>query len=457
MQNKPAQTFVLVAMVVAILIYMHFLPQISVAGNELRPVNLLSDVIPKQEKDAQEDEAPMVPPAASLAAGKQENQNARPMKNTPQPAGTFLIEDYSGGAQGGMERFYHALRNSRSLNRPVRIAYFGDSFVEGDILTCDLREMLQDRFGGMGAGWVDCGHTSNSNRGTAKVTSNGMVSYAVMNRSTFNKNLQGISERYFVPSRSAWVNISGTSFRKHIAQGERSEIYFKTRSPLTLTASLNGGKEETFRMEGSGKVQSAMVKGNIKKVKWAVNDAKEGIYFYGATIEGDHGITLDNFSMRGSSGITLKGIPDNTLADFAEIRPYDLIILHFGLNVASSKNTKAYYEHYKKQMVNVVNKMKRSFPHAAFLVISISDKDERTQSGINTMRGLETLVAYQNMVAAETHTAFFNLYKAMGGKNSMKAMAESQPPKANRDYTHINYRGGKFLAKKIYDAIMAGY
>lgn len=32
----------------------------------------------------------------------------------------------------------------------MRIAFFGDSFVEGDILTADLREKLQLAYGGGG-------------------------------------------------------------------------------------------------------------------------------------------------------------------------------------------------------------------------------------------------------------------------------------------------------------------
>ena len=32
------------------------------------------------------------------------------------------------------------------MKRPVRIAYFGDSFIEADIFTADLREMLQQEF-----------------------------------------------------------------------------------------------------------------------------------------------------------------------------------------------------------------------------------------------------------------------------------------------------------------------
>ena len=40
------------------------------------------------------------------------------------------------------------------MKRPVRIAYFGDSFIEADIFTADLRERFQSEFGGCGVGYV---------------------------------------------------------------------------------------------------------------------------------------------------------------------------------------------------------------------------------------------------------------------------------------------------------------
>ncbi len=54
----------------------------------------------------------------------------------------------------GMTRFYQALDQLAKAPRPVRIAYFGDSFIEADILTADLREMLQQKYGGCGVGFV---------------------------------------------------------------------------------------------------------------------------------------------------------------------------------------------------------------------------------------------------------------------------------------------------------------
>ena len=57
---------------------------------------------------------------------------------------TSKIIDYGAGTPSGMGSFYAALNNSG--NKPVRIAVFGDSFIEADILTVNLREMFQKKY-----------------------------------------------------------------------------------------------------------------------------------------------------------------------------------------------------------------------------------------------------------------------------------------------------------------------
>ncbi|PKL81788.1 MAG: hypothetical protein CVV24_13420, partial [Ignavibacteriae bacterium HGW-Ignavibacteriae-3] len=48
--------------------------------------------------------------------------------------------------------FFDALKNSKS--KTVRIAHYGDSAIEGDLITADLRESFQSKFGGNGVGWL---------------------------------------------------------------------------------------------------------------------------------------------------------------------------------------------------------------------------------------------------------------------------------------------------------------
>ena len=59
------------------------------------------------------------------------------------------LEDFS--VNGAIAAFCDTLIEA---DRPIRIAVLGDSFIEGDILTADLRERLQAAFGGRGTGFA---------------------------------------------------------------------------------------------------------------------------------------------------------------------------------------------------------------------------------------------------------------------------------------------------------------
>ena len=65
---------------------------------------------------------------------------------------TVAIEDYDTAKFTRLDRFVEKLINGED----VRIAFLGDSFIEGDILTQDLRDELQRTFGGRGVGFVPC-------------------------------------------------------------------------------------------------------------------------------------------------------------------------------------------------------------------------------------------------------------------------------------------------------------
>lgn len=448
--NNSARTFTLVAIITSLLLFMHLLPTITVSGTELRPVNILSEVIKPQETEVTDIIPKPIPPKRMAQASSPAAQKSKVKKPHP---GVTEIDDY-GTAAPEMNHFYAALKNRKHLNRPVRIAYYGDSFIEGDILTCDLREMLQQKFGGVGPGWVDCGNTFIRNRRTISQQFSGLTEHEVVKK-PYNHALEGISQRYTNVSEGAQVTNKGTKYKPLATTWTSAKIYFRTPGGFNLLTSVNGGAAETSAIQGSSEVQQHETVGNMSSIKHQFRGVSSGTLAYGIALEGRQGVTLDNFSMRGSAGFTLASIPLHTMKEFAKLRPYDLIILHFGLNVVNSRNTAAIYKNYANRMKKVVELMRQAYPHASILVVSVPDRDERTASGITTMRGVEELGAYQKLMASQTGAAFFDLYKAMGGKGSMKKLVDRNM--ANKDYTHLSYGGGKVVATAFFKSLMAGY
>lgn len=455
MKNRLIYTFLLPLLVVLGLGGLMFLPELTLCGYELKPVNLLSDVgvssslLHPEGEEVPLDTIPLI--KTDFAEVHKE--------------GVVPIEDYSSQKSDssffvgrGMEHFYELLGSVKQLGRPVRIAYFGDSFIEGDILTEQLRARLQDTFGGCGVGFVDMASPTASFRQSVRATSKGWKQHCITDSVRFDRSRQGLAERFFEPLRAgAWTTLSGNpqAKDKHQDSCVVSNIYFRSQEGLSVSARVNGGEVQTFHAMGGEEVQTLGVRGRIGRITWSVTPEETGEdTFFGVSMDGETGVVLDNYSLRGSSGLTLRSIPDHTLEEFERVRHYDLVILHFGLNVAQSRQSN--YSLYESQMQKIVGKLSHAFPKAGFLVVSVSDRAQKTDGKMMTMSGIKSLVNYQQQLAYHTGCAFWNLYEAMGGEGSMAVFADSIPKRANMDYTHLNFRGGRYLGDKFYEAIMDG-
>ncbi len=79
-------------------------------------------------------------------------------------------------------------------------------------------------------------------------------------------------------------------------------------------------------------------------------------------------------------------------------------------------------------MQTTVSILKEAFPQAGILVVSVGDRDYKTEEGeLRTMPGIKNLVRYQQNLAADEAVAFWNMFEAMGGEGSMAEMVHAKP------------------------------
>lgn len=436
-------TGLLMFIVVGALLAMYLLPGVTVGGHVLRRVDILGDVRRATQPVTEPDS--LLPPPPKV----------KPAFVDTCRAGMTCIEDYSDSTLRGMTSFYRALDELAVQPRPVRIAYFGDSFIEADILTADLREMLQKRYGGCGVGFVTITSMTSGFRPTVRHSFGGWQSHSVMDSVFFDRSKQGVSGHYFIPNSGAYVELRGQkTYASLLDTCQRASIFFYNRGEVSLSVRVNRGEAVTETFQPINDLQKMTVEGNIGSVRWAVEKA-DSTLFYGLAMDGTSGITVDNFSLRGSSGLSLRSVPVWMMREFNEQRPYDLIILQFGLNVATERGRN--YDRYIAGMQTTLQHLKSAFPQAGILVVSVGDRDYKTEDGdLRTMPGIKNLVRYQQNLAADESVAFWNMFEAMGGESSMAEMVHAKPSLANYDYTHINFRGGKHLAGLLYDALIYG-
>lgn len=487
--NNLWKTFLLTLIVLAALFALFYLPRMNVGGSDLRRVNILSDV---QRRTA--DGKIIAEVKADSIEGFVEqgiDSAAIEVKQLTYvdsiPDGMTAIEDFADvqGIHREMDKFYRALGQSHS--RPVRIAYYSDSYIEGDILTMDLRGLLQQKFGGKGVGFVEIHCVSSDFRRSINSKRSGWSSYHANEKGRgFKSSLQGIAGSYFIPSGNATYELRGQKnvYANLLDTAEVATVFFTPGNGLNIDYAINGGSEMSLfsngeeiedefieeldttvkdsvvykrrkverSQQGAGNVIAKSTNGRIGKFNMRVRGGS-GSRFYGVALDGKTGVSVDNFSMRSSGGQYIEDIPLETLRGFANVRPYDLIIIHFGLNVAGPKQKD--YSAYAAKMGNVIEHMKSAYPNASIMVVSMGDRGSRGSDGqMHTMSGVKELVTYERKMASDHHVAFWNLYEAMGGDGSIARMKEKK--QANLDYTHINFAGGRYLAELMVDVLLNG-
>lgn len=422
-----------IAAIVAGTLLFSFIPCFSWNGFEFKKMDVLADI--RKHND--------IVSIDTIAEIKSENADTC-------KANMICFDDYS-VKHDALNRFYKAL----SSNRQVRIAYFGDSFIEGDILTGSLRNLFQKEYGGNGVGYVPINCVSAGFRITAATSSNKWEKHCLTDK-VFDCNKQGISGYYFIPKENATASFScRNTIENKTDTCYEASFYFVTDGDLKFTTTVNRQTTEEHNIAGGSDIQKESVFGHIGNIQITIDNPGKNTRFFGVTLDnGNEGIIIDNYSLRGISGEKLKSIPEKTLQDFDKMRSYDLIILQYGLNVATK--TGSNYEYYKKAMVNVINYFRENLPNSDFLLVGVGDRATKINGEMVTMPGVKNLLATQQAIASECGIAFWNLMEVMQLDGGIVEYVNSKPPKANLDYTHINFNGGDLVAKYLFETIEYG-
>lgn len=363
-------------------------------------------------------------------------------------SGTY-IEDFSEG-HVGLKRFFRALQNRHNMDRPVRVAFMGDSFIEGDIMVADIRSSMQQEFGGRGVGFVPIASVVSQFRPTIEHKASGWKTISMLKNKKQRFVLPGT---IFIPEKAevavSFKNSQRDSLLKEVETvGLIYEENKQTRMQLVLN---DNGTVDTIisQLPPTEKISLNQLKGNIRQASFTFTDT-EGFRALGVALEDMSGVVVDNFSLRGNSGMILDRLDKERCHEFAMVRPYDLIVLQYGLNVLSSEVLD--YGWYRQRMINVVDHLKECFPDTDILLLGVTDRSHQVDGEYETMPEVLTLLHTQRQIAQRTGITFWNMYEAMGGENSMVKYVEKNW--ASKDYTHFGFRGGKELANAFMKALL---
>lgn len=404
----------------------------SFGSYNTRPLDILADLKEKEE-----------PPEEKTPAKTKDSLTGIPAPVIDYATYPGIIE--YGEENEGMQHFMTALKALRAGQRKkVRIAYFGDSMIEGDLITQDLRDSLQSFFGGEGVGFVPATSVVSGFRTSIRHSFSGnWMDYHFKNAPPKGTEL-GISGHVFLPAAQSWVKYQPARRRfKEVSllYGSGGGDIMINNKPLHLDGQ-NNLNAKSFISDSTQ--NSLTLKFNTSTL------------FYGACFESQAGVFLDNYSFRGISGIELGKLSKNMWTQMQSVRPYDLIVLHYGANVLFlPENTK--FDWYERPMVKVVDSLRRLFPQTSFLIVGTADKAYKKQGKYVTAPGVKALMKIQHKFAESRGMAYWNLYSAMGGEGAMTRWVEGDTTYANKDYTHFNFRGASKVGGLLYKAIMDEY
>jgi lysophospholipase L1-like esterase len=411
-------------------------------------------------------------------------------------------------AYSGVDHLATFFNNLKQNNTQIRIAYYGDSSIEGDLISQTVRDSLQRRFGGNGVGFVpiipqvkgfrrsiyqhnsDDWVTIKMNKTPPPGIALGYLGVAYTCGSVLSvKEDSLVLEVISIDSiASDSIEIKETDtieitedlvfeklpeeenafYARFVASKRYPGTSIFTRARLFYSSVLDPS-------ESAGKVE-VTIGDNTKEIlltgNKAVNTLKlhqapckrielefDGIcnqMIYGVSFESERGVVLDNLPFRGNSGSWLTRIPVSVLNEFQGALNVDLVVLQYGLNVLNAEMKD--YSWYSREMKRVVAHIKAGYPQANILLVGPADKSIKLEGQMQTDPSILLITNILREVSEESNVAFFSFYEAMGGNGSMVKWVEEYSPRlANRDYTHFNFEGAEKAGDLLLNFLLEAY
>ena len=134
-----------------------------------------------------------------------------------------------------------------------------------------------------------------------------------------------------------------------------------------------------------------------------------------------------------------------------------LIILQFGGNympvIRSTKNIQSYQEQIEKQ----IQYFHEVAPQARILFIGPSDMGKSVNGRIVTWPHLPEMVDSLKATALRNDVAYWDLYRMMGGENSMGQWVKHKPAYAGPDYIHFTPAGAEKVGEALSNSFLTYY
>jgi lysophospholipase L1-like esterase len=367
------------------------------------------------------------------------------------PSGPLLDD-----SAGVLDAFYRALHRTgnREPGAITRIVHYGDSPTTADMITGDIRALLQARFGDAGHGFILPGKPWEWYQHTGvRVEGSGWQMFPA-SRFEARDGLFGLGGVSFTGDVSAASTIV---FEK--AAYTRFEVWF-LRQPGggSLTLSANDAALGTIDTAGDTKGAGfAAFEAPAAASTFSLRVTQGTVRLFGISAENSAGgVVYDSLGLNGASITVLSRMFNQShwAVQLQHRRP-DLVIVNYGTNEADFPEFVD--TTYEKELREAIRRLRAALPETSLLIMSPMDRGYRTSLGdVETMPTIPRIVALQRRVACETGCGFFDTFQAMGGEGTMARWYAAQPRLVSADFIHPNPAGGKMIAATFTRELVSG-
>jgi len=370
--------------------------------------------------------------------------------------------------------FFKSLQSAYAGKEPIRALHYGDSQIEGDRITAYVRNKLQTQFHGSGPGLIavlDVGpHFS-----VKRELSDNWQRFSAMdpNLKKHAHKRYGALSAYcrFTPALPDSVALDSVPSTGTITLSPDNRAYSKARAWTECRLFFGWHRAPlTLRMEADGVELSEEViepQAGMLTREWRFPSTPGSITItlegtdspdvFGIALDGSTGVAMDNISARGAAGYEFsKGDQAMLSRMFAELDTR-LLILQYGGNTLPNIKSKEEAERYGRFFGGVIARLRKQIPGASVVVIGPSDMSIKEGEDYVTRPFLEDVRDAMKLNALAQGAAFWDMYEAMGGRNSMVSWVQADPPLAAEDYTHFSPQGARKVGELFYTALINEY
>jgi lysophospholipase L1-like esterase len=370
-------------------------------------------------------------------------------------ANSTLESQFLNDNNGALDHFYAALRDLHTgqSRRTVRIVHYGDSPTTADLITGDARELLQERFGNAGPGflliakpWAWYGHHN------VDISATGWkIDTAVGSMREANYGLGG----------AIFTGPVGATSTIHLTAHDSTSIevqYVEQPGGGNLDITADSTPIGTVTTAGDTKKNAATtlaIPAGTKQIQLSVSGAP--VQVFGVILGTDaRGLTYDSIGLNGASTTVMsRAFNPQTFSAALEHRNPDLVVINYGTNESGYP---AYVEkQYGPELIRAIGRVRSALPNASILIMSPMDRGERSGDQITTMRAIPEIVAIQQRIAEQTGCGFFNTYQAMGGPGTMARWYDRHPAMVGADLIHPSPQGARIVAQLLTGQLLIGY